>query len=198
MEKHKNDIYRPKELDKNATFKPVMSVDEQHEFLYKKGYYTKNNGMKQYKGIIKLITDNSEPFATGDIIRDKHGDHLQIVPEGAIEHMNQARMLKKWDRVIPYFADLDVRIGDEITDFRTGEKSIANENTIRLYRSMYFKLLGKTSLVVKQYIMGKFIDDGYVTLAERHELHEESMPGHENDVTGYWFKIKCPCCNDFK
>lgn len=149
-------------------------------------------------GMVRFIPEDIGTFNDGDIIRTKEGDHIQYIDKGAAEHLDYDIMKKHWDRVSLVLTDTEFSVGDEIINFATGEKTIATEDDMKSKRLTHSVVLGKTSIAARKIFDSGFIHIGMSMDAERISLRECTIPNHENDITGYWFRIKCPCCGEYK
>ena len=161
--------------------------------------------MKQFKetdefgtSMIKLMPEDIGKYEDDDIIRTKGHHHIQFIQKGTADTMQYDVMKKHWDRMIIVLVDLNFNVGDTIVNAWTGSKLIATEGDIKTKRMTHFKILGQASNAVKGMLRNGFVSDGCQIDAQRMPLHECAIPNHENDVTGYWFKIKCPCCGEYK
>lgn len=144
--------------------------------------------------IIRLITENNGKFVAGDIIRDKNTDHIQIVYDYLADNLKYDKVLEKWDRVIPYICALDGLKGHEVIHYRTAHKIELFKNRC-LVKFDYCRILGLASKASVPLLIKKFIKDGDIISVESHTIFE--CDNYKNSTTGYWYKIMCPCCEEY-
>lgn len=158
-------------------------------------------------GTVILLPNNLGTWEAGDAIMSKSSTgHIQFLDEYSLEHMDKDKMLKEWDRVIPYLVSYDFDKGDVVYMYDgqqristvMGTESIATEDMVKYGSNLYFKILGKTSKAVVRWIKRGMFHNNTTVDAIPQPLRECSIPGHENDITGHWYETKCPCCEEYK
>jgi len=148
-------------------------------------------------GVVMMLPDNYSKWNDGDIIKSKDGNHLQIL-ETFGHYIDSDKMAAKWDKVTPFIVTYDFEEGDEIVVVESGEKTKATVDMAKYNNGLYYKILGKATTVVAGWIMRGWIHPGTTVNTEMIPLRECTIPEHERDITGYYYKVKCPCCEDYK